>query len=233
MKTKKQIAEDKWVCECASRSPLLFGSAILVLCLMRARILRARRHEQYAKHYAANKDRILKSQVAYRARPEIKALRQVWSKRHQQKWNETRRLKHNMRTWDEYVAAVSIPKPIKKTIYRIRTEIYRATHNGVKNRPFRFLGCTASVFRHHIESQFRDGMSWDNYGNFWEVDHIKPIIEWDLSVTANALLAGNYTNTQPLLMKEHRRKSVSETRKWLNKYREETAKLRSQPALLI
>ena len=28
--------------------------------------------------------------------------------------------------------------------------------------------------RAHLESQFKDGMAWDNYGDVWEFDHIVP-----------------------------------------------------------
>ena len=33
---------------------------------------------------------------------------------------------------------------------------------------------TAEEMRKHIESQFTENMSWDNYGTYWSLDHIKP-----------------------------------------------------------
>jgi len=33
---------------------------------------------------------------------------------------------------------------------------------------------TAEELREHIESQFTGNMSWDNYGTYWSLDHIKP-----------------------------------------------------------
>ena len=35
-------------------------------------------------------------------------------------------------------------------------------------------GYTADELRNHIESQFTSEMSWLNYGEFWELDHIIP-----------------------------------------------------------
>ena len=32
----------------------------------------------------------------------------------------------------------------------------------------------AEELRKHIESQFTENMSWDNYGTYWSLDHIKP-----------------------------------------------------------
>jgi len=36
------------------------------------------------------------------------------------------------------------------------------------------LGCSFDEVRKHISNQFREGMSWDNYGE-WHIDHIKPL----------------------------------------------------------
>ena len=26
----------------------------------------------------------------------------------------------------------------------------------------------------HLESLFKEGMTWDNYGTYWHIDHIRP-----------------------------------------------------------
>lgn len=36
------------------------------------------------------------------------------------------------------------------------------------------LGYSMVVLKKHIENQFDDKMSWDNYGSYWHIDHIKP-----------------------------------------------------------
>jgi hypothetical protein len=36
------------------------------------------------------------------------------------------------------------------------------------------FGCTRAEIRAHIESQFKNGMNWDNYADVWELDHIIP-----------------------------------------------------------
>ena len=50
----------------------------------------------------------------------------------------------------------------------------------------------------HLESKFRDGMTIDNYGKVWHVDHIKP-----LCLCNNLEEAWNLNNLQPLLVKEN------------------------------
>lgn len=68
----------------------------------------------------------------------------------------------------------------------------------------RDIGCDSFVFRFHIERQFRDGMTWDNYGDFWEIDHIKQRKEFDLTKKAQYLECSHYKNLRPLLRKENR-----------------------------
>ncbi|MDD4242800.1 MAG: hypothetical protein PHG08_00675 [Bacilli bacterium] len=65
------------------------------------------------------------------------------------------------------------------------------------------LGCSFKEFKLHIEKQFREGMNWDNYGE-WELDHIYPV---SLAKNEQHLLHLNhYTNFQPLWREDNRRK---------------------------
>jgi len=66
------------------------------------------------------------------------------------------------------------------------------------------LGYSANDLKIHIESLFRDGMSWENYGE-WHIDHIKPLSSFendeDISIV-NCL-----ENLQPLWAFENLSKS--------------------------
>ena len=37
-----------------------------------------------------------------------------------------------------------------------------------------YRGCDMATFRAHLESQFKEGMLWDNYGD-WHIDHRVPL----------------------------------------------------------
>ena len=50
-------------------------------------------------------------------------------------------------------------------------------------------------------------MNWDNYGEYWEIDHIKPISLFDLTIEDNMYKCFNYINTQPLEKIENKIKS--------------------------
>lgn len=67
------------------------------------------------------------------------------------------------------------------------------------------IGCTYAELRAHIESQFQDGMSWDNKGNGgWEVDHIIPLSSAKTPEDIQRL--SHYTNLQPLWQQHNKTK---------------------------
>lgn len=99
--------------------------------------------------------------------------------------------------------------------YRIRRSLQarlnRALHRGQKGGSLiGDLGCTLDFAREHLEAQFRDGMSWDNWGVVWQIDHRCPLASFDLTCRDQFLVAANHANLQPLLISEHREKTVRE-----------------------
>lgn len=76
-----------------------------------------------------------------------------------------------------------------------------------KDRTIEYLGCTMDEYTQYLEQMFTSDMSWDNYGEYWEIDHIKPIDAFDLNDEAQLYEAFKYTNTQPLKKEDNREKS--------------------------
>lgn len=60
----------------------------------------------------------------------------------------------------------------------------------------------------HLEKQFKPGMTRDNYGTAWEIDHIKPCASFDLTDPAQQKACFHYTNLQPLTPFENRSKGA-------------------------
>lgn len=61
--------------------------------------------------------------------------------------------------------------------YRLHNYVSRAIRKAIKkNRQsaFNLLGYTVEELRQHLESLFQPGMSWENYGTEWHIDHITP-----------------------------------------------------------
>jgi len=64
------------------------------------------------------------------------------------------------------------------------------------------LGCSLDEFKAHIQSQFKPGMNWNNYGlHTWHIDHKIPIAACtDLESLTKCF---HYTNMQPLWASEN------------------------------
>jgi len=76
-----------------------------------------------------------------------------------------------------------------------------------QDRSMSYLGTTMEQYCQYLEQQFTPEMNWDNYGSYWEVDHILPIDSFDLTNEDQLYQCFNYTNTRPLHWLENRQKS--------------------------
>jgi hypothetical protein len=88
-----------------------------------------------------------------------------------------------------------------KLANRLRHRIYSAIKTGgaINN-----LGCSIEELKKHLESQFKPGMSWGNYGkNGWHIDHIIPLASLDLTISENLKLVCHFTNLRPLWWHEN------------------------------
>jgi hypothetical protein len=99
--------------------------------------------------------------------------------------------------------------PLFKLERRLRTRLYLAVRRQIgRQRVQKDIGCTLEELRAHLEAQFRDGMTWDNHGTVWEIDHIYPLSKIDLSTEEGQHRANHFSNLQPLLVAENRRKAA-------------------------
>jgi hypothetical protein len=83
----------------------------------------------------------------------------------------------------------------------ISNRIYQALKSDKKDRSIEYLGCTVAEFMDHIESQFKEGMTWGNHGE-WHIDHIIPI-KYDNPTIEDVIVRLHWTNTQPLWANEN------------------------------
>lgn len=81
----------------------------------------------------------------------------------------------------------------------VRSEIVNGSKGGRKT--FDLLGYSTDELMRHLESQFLEGMSWENYGRGgWHVDHIKPLssFEYETPDDPQFKIAWSLSNLQPL-----------------------------------
>lgn len=68
------------------------------------------------------------------------------------------------------------------------------------------LGYSYDDLKNHLESRFKEGMTWSNYGVFgWHIDHIKPISSFDIKDIGDQSLKDCWSleNLQPLWCRDN------------------------------
>jgi hypothetical protein len=89
----------------------------------------------------------------------------------------------------------------------LRTRLWKALKDNWKSgSTISDLGCSIAEFKEHLESKFKHGMTWNNYGR-WELDHIIPLSAVDLTDRDEFIKVVHYTNIQPLWRPENIAKS--------------------------
>ena len=87
-----------------------------------------------------------------------------------------------------------------------RSRLSSFIKRGKRDKSLFLLGCSFEDLKRHLESQFTEGMNWDNYGE-WHIDHIIPCSSYDFSKVDQQAECFNYKNLQPLWAAENIRKS--------------------------
>jgi hypothetical protein len=153
----------------------------------------------------------------YESKPETKKRKsenhKKWSEKNRdhlneyhQKWREKNIDKHReyKRKYEKHRKDTD---PAYKLISNFRTAIYQVLkeNNVEKNKHyFDILQYTPEELISHLEKQFTDGMTWDNYGE-WHVDHRMPISSFNFeSVDDDSFIkCWSLDNLQPMWGKEN------------------------------
>jgi hypothetical protein len=77
----------------------------------------------------------------------------------------------------------------------------------------RLVGYDVRVLRHHLERQFLKGMTWENFGTAWHIDHILPRSSFKFSTADDRDFKACWalTNLRPLWADQNFRKSNKRT----------------------
>ena len=122
--------------------------------------------------------------------------------------NPLRKAEINLRRKERYK---NEPLHRLKQILRARFAAFLKKNSYRKGgRSFEIFGATPEQIKSHIESQFKDDMTWGNQGE-WHIDHIIPLDYYSKNFDLNDLevqkKAFNYKNLQPLWAFENLSKS--------------------------
>lgn len=151
---------------------------------------REERQEYNKSYYKKNRGKLIQYQKDYK-------------KEHEDDLREYFRLNHHKRKSD----------PEYRVRRACRARISVALKNNAKKaaKTADLIGCSISELRTHLENQFKDGMNWNNYGE-WHVDHIIPCAAFDLTKPDEQRKCFHYNNLQPLWGKENCSKGAKITR---------------------
>ena len=99
--------------------------------------------------------------------------------------------------------------------YKIKVNLRERMRDCLKNnykkgKALELLGCSVNEYVIYLEQQFDESMNWENYGTYWEIDHIKQLHTFDLTQTYNHSKAFNYKNTRPLTITKNRQRKKYE-----------------------
>ena len=119
----------------------------------------------------------------YKNKKNISESYKKWSKqnrdnlrKYHENWREDNR-EHVNKYKREYERKRRSEDPKYRLCVRTRTAVYTCLkeRNVAKYKStFQLLGYSIEDLMQHLEKQFTEGMTWDNYGE-WHVDHIKPM----------------------------------------------------------
>lgn len=162
--------------------------------------------KQYdSKYYNENQEKILERKKEYHIenQEEILENKREYRKNNQEKIKEyfskpenKEKIRVGQATYrKKYPHIVAWRRMLYRTLYYLGKEKENDTRTE--------LGYSAVELKHHIESQFKEGMTWDNYGE-WEIDHIKPLTSFDLDTKPSEV--NSLSNLQPLWKEENMKK---------------------------
>lgn len=125
--------------------------------------------DQHIKYYEKNKELVIEKT-------------KMWANNNKDKRSEISR-----RHYNKYKQLMVCRRLIKRTIKYLGTKKESSTID--------LLGYSPYLLKETIESKFKQGMTWENYGE-WHIDHIRPISSFDKDTEPRIINA--LSNLQPL-----------------------------------
>ena len=163
--------------------------------------------ERLRKRYASNKDFHIQKTKEYQVKnaDAIRESRRLYRQKNAAKIKLAKQKYgvENREKISKNIAKRRANNPLVRMANSMRRSIRRYLDAGQKGEmsSFEIIGCSKDDLRKHLESKFRNGMTWQNYGKHWHIDHIIPLIS-SKSVDEIKRLC-HWTNLQPLTALEN------------------------------
>ncbi|MDC8803936.1 hypothetical protein PRZ61_10860 [Halomonas pacifica] len=152
------------------------------------------KQEYNRKYYLENKDRMAVVSRRWYLRNKEKVLQQVKGYQDEHRESRNARLREKAK------------RPEVKAERKMREFVHRCVRHK-KARTKDILGYTPEQLREHLERQFVKGMSWENHGTEWHIDHIIPISRLLAQGETDPAVINCLSNLRPLWAKDNLSKS--------------------------
>ena len=149
--------------------------------------------ENTRKYKQNNKEKILQDQRTYYYNNKEYWLNNSKRKEYLKNWSSINRKKLNEYALDRY----KNNEQFKLSIV-LRNRFKQAIKGFTIGNIETLIGCSIEECKIYLENLFYIEMSWENHGDIWEIDHIKPCSSFDLTDINQQKLCFHYTNIQPL-----------------------------------
>jgi hypothetical protein len=110
-----------------------------------------------------------------------------------------RRLAHILKWQQDNAAVITKGKPLsQQTKAVVARKDAKPVQNAKLAMQFRITKRMRSELKEHFERQFSKGMTWENYGDLWEIDHVVPLAT--AKTVIDVLALNHFTNLRPRLV---------------------------------
>jgi hypothetical protein len=163
--------------------------------------LKFKKSKREKEYEAINKEKIAARKAEYYKKNREKILNQtrLYEQLNRKKVNERKRKYQYNRRKTNFKYALSC-----RLRWRFNTALRKRKFTK-KSKVYQMVGCDWETLKHHIESQFRDGMGWHNFNQI-HIDHIIPISSANTEEEMAALF--HYKNLRPLWGHENLKKGA-------------------------
>lgn len=150
--------------------------------------------ERAKNNYLKNKEKSLEYHKIYylKNKKKIKAQHKIYNTVHKKELNNSK-LNYNTKFENKM-----------KKILRSRLYFVLKQKNITKSdKTLTMLGCTQEYFKKYIEKQFKSGMTIENYGTVWHMDHRIPCSWFNLFDPEQQKRCFHWSNLQPKFSSEN------------------------------
>ena len=167
---------------------------------------------QWSKKYWS-KDDVKEKRKSYK-KGDVAEYKKKWQSSQKGKdWWKLYRKKHR-KIIQQRVNNWRINKRKTSATYRLVERLRGQIGQAIKRKNFaksqssiKYLGVQLRYFKKYLEHKFKPGMTWENFGKIWHIDHIIPISMVDTSKEENIKFVFHYRNLQPMFAKDNLKKS--------------------------